>query len=401
MTNLEKYVKIIVEVGINIQKGQKLLVRCPVKSADFAHLVMAQAYQAGADDVVIEWSDPEGSRISYLHAPDSNFESAAQWQKDRVEHFASEGYNLLTISAADPEIFRGVDLERLSKHNDVLASVYKPLKAKVSSYEIQWCYVCLPTPAWAKMVFPNACEDKALELLWDAIFAAVRIGDGCPVENWRGHIEDLQQRVGELNRFNFKHLRFKNGLGTDLEVHLPEGHIWRASGEPAGTGVVNAPNIPTEEIFTAPSKYGTKGVVYATKPLQWSGNVVEDFWLRFEGGKVVDYDAKTGKDVLAKLLSSYENADYLGEVALVPINSPLAQLGLTWYHTLFDENSACHLGLGNASVTCNKNKTTPEINQAGGSQEITIGSDCLEVIGVCGDGGEVVILKDGNFVPFA
>ena len=398
MTNLEKYARLIVEVGINIQKGQKLLVRCPVKSADFAHLVTVQAYQAGADDVTIEWSDPEGERLNYLYAPDSNFGNAPQWKKDRAEYFAAQGYNLLTISAADPMIFSGVNMERVSANNAALADINKPMKTKISGYEIQWCVVCVPTLPWAKMVFPNANDNEAMELLWNAIFAAVRIDSGCPVKNWRTHLEDLQRRAKGLNDFNFRCLRFRSGLGTDLEVHLPKGHIWRASGEPAGTGVINAPNIPTEEVFTAPSKYGAKGVVHATKPLQWSGNVAEDFWLRFEGGRVVDYDARAGRDVLAQLLNSYENADYLGEVALVPTDSPLAQLGLTWYHTLFDENSACHLGLGNASKTCNKNEATPEINQAKGSQEITFGSDCLEVVGVADDGEEVVILEDGNFV---
>jgi len=397
----------VINVGVNIQKGQKLLINCPVDCAYFARMAMEEAYKSGAEDVMIEWADEYSDRINYLLAPDSNFGKEIAWKAERFKYLVDEGYNFLAVEASDPEILKDVDPERIQKNQRAARKIRKPFSDKVSSYEIQWCIACVPTIAWAKKVFPNAKnDDEAMELMWDAVFHATRIDDNDPIKNWESHIENLIQKRDALMKHNFKYIHFKNSLGTDLEIQLPKDHIWVSSGEKAGTGYSNVPNIPTEEVFTAPLKNGVNGIVYSTKPLTYMGDIADDFWLRFKDGKVIEYGAKKNKHILEMLLYTHKNGDYLGEVALVPYDSPISKSGITWYNTLYDENSSCHLGLGNASKTNIKGgagKSDDELDAMGinrclASQEITVGSSDLEIIGVTHDGKEVAVFKEGNFV---
>ena len=405
-TRLEKYVKTIVTVGVNIQKGQKLLIRCPVDCAYFARMAMEEAYKAGAEDVMILWGDEASMRINYLLAPDSNFGKEMQWEKERVKYLIDEGYNVLAVAASDPEALKGVDPERVTKNLKVSSVVNKPLTDKVSTSQVQWSIVSVPTVAWAKKVFPKAAsDDEAVELMWDAIYAASRIDDNDPVENWKAHVANLQTKVNALMGYNFKYLRFKNAIGTDLELELPEGHMWVACGEKAATGYNFIANIPTEEVFATPMRTGANGIVYATKPLVYMGDLIEDFWLKFKDGKVVEYGAKKNVNLLEKLLYTHENADYLGEVALVPHDSPISNSGILWYNTLYDENASCHLALGRAySVTVKgtEGKSEEELIAMGVNQSLThadfmMGSADLEIIGVTHEGKEVAVFKDGNY----
>ena len=406
MTKLEKYVKMIVNVGVNIQKGQKLVINCPVDCAYFARLAMEEAYKAGAEDVQIRWGDEISTRINYLHAPDSNFGKEIQWEKDRIKYLVDEGYNLLAVAASDPEILKGVDPERIQKNQKVTAITTKPLSDKISSSQIQWTIASVPTVAWAKKVFPNAKdENEAMDLMWDAIYAASRVDENDPLENWNKHIANLQQKVSALAGYNFKYLRFKNEIGTDLEIQLHEGHIWVACGDKAATGYNYIANIPTEEVFTTPLREGVNGIVYATKPLVYMGDLIEDFWLKFKDGKVIDFGAKKNKNLLEKLIYIHENGDYLGEVALVPFDSPISNSGILWYNTLYDENASCHLALGRAysdAVKGTAGKTDEELNAMGINQSLThadfmMGSPDLEIIGVTHDGKEIDVFKNGNF----
>ncbi|MDR2182875.1 MAG: aminopeptidase [Clostridiales bacterium] len=404
---LQKYVKLAVNVGVNIQKGQKLLIRCPVDCAYFARMAMEEAYKAGAQDVQIQWGDEISARVNYLLAPDSNFGIEVEWEKARVRHMVDEGYNMLVVYASDPEILKGVDIERIQKNQKVAAQTAKPLRDKVASSAIQWCLISVPTAAWAKKVFPSAkSDDEAMTLMWDAIYAATRVDDDTDaVQNWQTHIDIMQNKAAALMAHNFKHLRFKNSLGTDLEMALPEGHIWVACGEEAATGHNFVANIPTEEVFTAPLRTGTNGIVYATKPYVYMGDVIEGFWFKFKDGKVVDHGAKKGGQLLQKMLTTHPNADYLGEVALVPHSSPISQSGILWYNTLYDENASCHLALGNAypyTVKGAVGKTEDELNAMGVNQSLShedfmMGSADMSIIGVTHDGKEVAVFKQGEW----
>jgi aminopeptidase len=276
----------------------------------------------------------------------------------------------------------------------------------VSNGSIQWTIAAIPSPAWAKKVFPDAADEaEAVDKMWDAIYAASRVDDNDPIENWKNHVDNLQHKVDFLMKHNFKFMRFKNKLGTDLEITLPDGHRWISCGEKAKTGYNFIANIPTEEVFSAPLKGGTNGIVYSTKPLVHMGDLIEDFWLKFKDGKVVEYFAKKNQHLLEKLLTTHENADYLGEVALVPFDSPISNSGILWYNTLYDENASCHLAVGRAYSTCVDGvdgKTEEELNAMGINQSLThedfmIGSSDLEIIGVTHDGKEISVFKNGNF----
>jgi len=406
MEKLKKYVDLMVNVGVNIQPGQKLMIQCPVDLAYIARMAMEAAYKAGAADVMITWGDELSSRINYLMAPDSNFGNEVEWVKARVKHLVDEGYNLLSIYATDPENLKGVDPERIQKEVRVNSIMRKPLSDAVSSSAIQWTLASVPIPSWAVKVFPNAkSEDEAVELMWDAIFKASRIDDNDPVENWKKHVDTLQSKAQAMNDYNFKSLIFKNAKGTNLDLGLPCGHIWVACGEKAGTGVNFIANIPTEEVFTAPDRNRINGIVYSTKPLVYMGDVIDEFWLRVEAGKVIEYDAKQNKHLLEKLLTTHEGADYFGEVALVPHSSPISQSGILWFNTLYDENASCHLALGRAYPTTVKGtegKNDDELNKMGvntsmAHEDFMMGSEDMDIIGITQDDKEVQVFKAGEW----
>lgn len=406
MTKLEKYVKMIVNVGVNIQKGQRLLIRCPVDCAYFARMASEEAYKAGAEEVLIRWHDEKSMRIEYLNAPDSNFGKETEWEKALISHIVKEDYALLSVSASDPEIMKGVNPERILKNQRVNARLGKPLSDKTSRGEVQWTIASVPTEAWSKKVFPNAkTTEEAMNLMWDAIYAASRIDDNDPIDNWKKHTDTLQGNVKHLMDNNFKSIRLKNSLGTDLEIELPQGHVWVACGEEAKNGHNFIANIPTEEIFTAPLRTGVNGVVYGTKPLVYMGDIIDNFHVEFKDGKVTKVFAEKNQHLLEKIVSTEENADYLGEIALVPHNSPISQSGILFYNTLYDENASCHLAFGRAYADCVKGtqgKTDDELLEMGINQSLThvdfmVGSADMEIIGTTQDGKEVAVFKNGNF----
>ena len=406
MEKLQKYVKLLVRTGVGIQPGQKLLVNCPVDLAYFGRMVMQEAYDAGAADVLILWNDEISGRIHYLSAPDEAFGHEYDWIKARVKYLVDEGYNLLAVSASDPEILKGVDPERVQKNQKAGSIMSKPLSDRVSTSQIQWNIGSVPTLAWAKKVFPNAGSDeKAMDMMWDAIFAASRVDDNDPVENWKKHVEYLSSKANKLMELNFKSLHLKNDLGTDLVMEMPKGHAWISCGEKAKTGYNFIANIPTEEVFSAPHRTGVNGIVYSTKPLVYLGDIIDEFWVKFKDGKVTEFDAKKGRDLLEKLITTHKNADYLGEIALVPHSSPISQSGILWYNTLYDENASCHLAFGKGYGDCVEGavgKTEEEqmemgLNQSLAHEDFMIGSACMDIIGTTHDGKQVDVFKKGEW----
>lgn len=406
MDKLKKYARLIVETGVNLKKGQTLVVGAPVECAEFARLVASAAYKAGARDVVINYNDEAFSKIRFMSAPEEVFDEFPEWRKQMMIGYARQGAAFVTIASSDPEILKQADPERIARAQRAGATALKEYRQRLMSNQNAWCIASVPTKAWARKVFAGESEERAVELLWDAILRTVRVdADGDPVAAWKAHQARLKQSKDFLNECNFKYLRYKNSLGTDLTVELPDGHIWLSGAELTPDGREFIANMPTEEVFTMPKKTGVNGTAVSAKPLNYHGNLIEDFTLRFERGKVVEYEAKKGREILQKLLEADENAVYLGEVALVPHDSPISNLNILFYNTLFDENASCHLALGKAYPTCiagGASMSKEELERAGVNdslihEDFMIGTKDLEIVGVKQDGEEIVVFQQGNF----
>ncbi|EOD01216.1 aminopeptidase [Caldisalinibacter kiritimatiensis] len=402
---LEKYARLIVKTGVNIQKGQILVVRSPITCADFTRTKAKVAYEEGAKDVVVDWSDELLSKIRYIQAPEEVFEEFPEWKKEFYMHYMKEGAAFISIAASDPELMKDVDPERIAKVQKVSSVALKEYRESLMSNKNVWCVASVPTKAWAKKVFPEVSEEEAVQKLWDAIFKAVRVDKEDPVAAWEEHKENLKKSLDFLNSNKFKYLHYKNSLGTDLKVELPEKHLWVGGSEFTPEGVEFMANMPTEEVFTLPKKTGVNGTVFSSKPLNYNGNLIDNFSLTFKDGEIVDFSAEKGYDTLKKLIETDEGSKYLGEVALVPHDSPISNTNILFYNTLFDENASCHFAIGKAYPVCvqnSENMTKEELEKVGVNDSLThvdfmIGTEDLEIIGITADGQEVPVFKNGNF----
>ena len=292
---LQEYAQLLVQVGLNVQRGQTLVISSPVECAFFARLCAAEAYEAGCREVVMNWSDDALGRMKYLHAADDVFDTVPLWRRHFYNDYALEGAAYLAISASDPENLKGVDHSRIVRAQQASGKALKDFDRLQMCGGFPWCIASIPIPSWAKKVFPDLPEDEAMEKLWEAIFQAVRIsGDGRCVDKWHQHIETLARRVEKLNQLNFKTLHYTNSLGTDLTVELPEGHIWEAGNDVTLSGRTYIANIPTEEVFTSPLKTGVNGVVYSAMPLSHNGTIIDKFRFVVKDGKIVEVHAEQG-----------------------------------------------------------------------------------------------------------
>lgn len=402
---LEKYARLVVKTGINLQKDQLLVIHSPIECAPFARMMAELAYKEGAKDVIINWKDELFSKIRFLHAPEAVFEEFPEWQKEFYLSYARKGAGFISISAADPELLKDVNPERLAKAQKTSSTALKEYRERMMSNQNTWCVVSIPTAAWAKKVFPQVPEEEAIEKLWEAIFKTVRVDQADPVAAWEQHKQTLQKNMDFMNEQQFQFLRYKNSQGTDVTIELPEGHQWIAGAEHTPEGREFIANMPTEEVFTLPKRDGVNGTVVSSKPLVYNGNMIDGFSLTFKEGKVVACQAKQGYEVLKKLLETDEGAAYLGEVALVPHDSPISNSKILFYNTLFDENASCHLALGKAYPVCLKDsagKRKEELLAAGVNdslihEDFMIGTADLEIIGVTKEGKEVPVFVNGNF----
>lgn len=402
---LEKYARLVVKTGVNIQKGQILVISSPIECDSFARMVAKVAYQEGAKDVVINWIDELFSKIRYMHAPEEVFEEFPQWKKEFYMYYMKQGAAFLRIAASDPELMKDVNPERIAKERKVSNASLKEYRESLMSNKNVWCIVSVPTKAWAKKVFPELSEDEAVEKLWDAILKAVRADTEDPVASWENHKNNLKKSLEFLNSNKFKLLHFKNSLGTDLKIELPENHIWLGGSEYTPEGVEFIANMPTEEVFTLPKKTGVNGTVVSSKPLNYNGNLIENFSLTFKDGKIVDFKAEKGYETLKQLIETDEGSCYLGEVALVPYDSPISKSNILFYNTLFDENASCHLAIGKAYPVCIKNSenmSKEELEKLGVNdslvhEDFMIGTEDLEIIGITAEGKEILVFKNGNF----
>jgi aminopeptidase len=402
---LERYAKLIVKSGINIQKNQILVISSPIECAFFTRKIAEIAYKEGAKDVVINWGDELFSKIRFLNAPEEVFEEFPDWQKEFFLSYDKKGAAFLSISASDPEIMKDVDPERILKYTRTRSAALAEHRERMMSNKNVWSVISVPTKAWAKKVFPTLSEDEAVDKLWEYIFKAVRADKEDPVAAWEEHKNNLKNRMDFLNNNNFKYLKYKNSLGTDLEIELPEGHIWLGGSDYTPERLEFIANIPTEEVFTLPKKNGVNGTVVSSMPLNENGSLVENFSLTFKEGKVVDFKAEKGYDTLKNIIETDEGSSYLGEVALVPYDSPISNLKTIFFNTLFDENASCHLALGNAYPVCIKggeNMSKEELEEKGVNSSFShvdfmIGTEDLEIIGITSEGKEIPVFKNGNF----
>ncbi len=404
---LDRFAKLAVHVGLNLQPGQELLISATTEMLPLVRLITEHAYKAGALLVTTFLGDDEITLARYKYASDASFDHAAQWMADATAAAFKSGAARLALTGANPALLAGQDPAKVSRANIAASKANKPAMELITRHAINWSILAAATPAWSRLVFPGLPETEAMAKLWDAIFIASRATSDDPVAAWKAHSAHLHDRVAFLNEKRFHSLRFHSEDGvTDLTVGLADDHLWAGGGGKAGNGVFSNANIPTEECFTTPHKDRVDGFVQASKPLSHQGTLIENIRCRFESGKIVSATASAGEDVLNRLISTDDGARRLGEVALVPHSSPIAQSGVLFWNTLFDENAASHIALGQAYATCLKegehmDEATLAARGANSSLihvDWMIGSGQMNVDGLEADGSSQPLMRLGEWV---
>jgi aminopeptidase len=404
---LDRLAEVAVRVGLGLRAGQELVLTAPIEALPLVRRITDHAYRAGALLVTTLYADDPCVLSRYQHAPDASFDYAPVWLQDAIATAFKNGAARMAIAGTNPALLGGQDPSKVARANVAMSKASKPAMELITRHEINWTIVAAATPEWAKLVFPGEPVDAAVAKLWEAIFQASRITGDDPVADWLAHGARLKQRVDLLNAKRYSALHFKSADGsTDLKVGLADQHLWAGGGTTAGNGVYCQPNIPTEECFTTPHKDHVDGVVRASKPLSHQGTLIENIRCRFEGGKIVEATATAGEDVLNRLISTDDGARRLGEVALVPASSPIAASGILYWSTLFDENAASHIALGQAYSTCligGEKMDDDELAALGANSSLIhvdwmIGSAQMDVDGVAADGEPEPLMRRGEWV---
>ena len=402
-TVLREYAKLIVRVGVNIQKGQDLHIHADLDQPEFIQMVVEEAYKAKAREVTVFWNYQPLAKVHNRYQSLKTMSTIPEWQKARQQYWCDTLPARLHIISSDPDGLKGMNMEKASKARQKTYPIMKPY-IEARDGKQQWCIAAVPGAAWAKKLFPGMSKKQAMEKLWEAILSTSRVCEDS-VKAWQEHNENLLNRCNYLNNLQITSLHYTADNGTDLTVGMIPEAIFCGGGETTKAGVFFNPNIPTEECFISPMKGQAEGIVYSTKPLSYNGQLIDKFWMRFEGGKVVDSGAEVGNDLLTTLLDMDEGARYLGECALVPQTSPINQTDLLFYNTLFDENAVCHLAIGrgfNDTIRDCHNKTNEEckalgINESMVHEDFMIGCDSMNIDATCADGSVVRIFANGNW----
>ncbi|HEX4283777.1 MAG TPA: aminopeptidase [Terracidiphilus sp.] len=402
---LDKLAEVAVRVGLGLKAGQELVMTASLDSVALARRITEHAYRAGATLVTTLYADDDATLARYRFASDASFDKAANWLYDGMGAAFKSGAARLAIAGANPSLLSNEDPDKVGRANRAVSAAYRPALELITRHAINWTIVSSATPAWAGAMFPNDAPDVALEKLWEAIFQTTRINADDPVGNWKTHDAALQKRAAFLNQKRYAALRYR-GPGTDFRLGLADDHLWLGGGTTAGNGNYCIPNMPTEEVFTTPHKNRADGTVTATKPLSHQGTMIEGIQVKFEGGRIVEAKATRGQEVLQKLIDTDEGARRLGEVALVPHSSPIASSGMLFYNTLFDENAASHIALGQAYSSCLKggDKMTPAELAAKGANDSLIhvdwmiGSGKLDIDGESATGAIEPLIRQGEWV---
>ncbi len=403
-TRLKKYANLIARCGVNVQKGQEVIVNAGLDQPEFVKMVVDECYKAGAKKVSVEWSYQPLTKSNIKYCSDKVLATMEKWQIEKLEHRAETLPCMIHLISEDPDGLAGINQKKMAKSMAARAKIIKPIRTKMEN-KYQWCIAAVPGKEWAKKVFPGERTSVAMEKLWEAILSTSRVNDD-PIEAWRLHNEDLANRCKYMNSLGIKELKYKSASGTDFRVGLLPNAIFMAGGEETlGSNIYYNPNIPSEELFTSPRRGDADGIVYSSRPLSYGGELIDNFWIRFEGGKAVEVGAEKNEALLREMISMDEGAAYLGECALVPYNSPIRESGLLFYNTLFDENAACHLALGRGFTNVIKgyeNYTEKELHDMGINdsfmhEDFMIGTEDMSIVAVCEDGKEVKIFENGNW----
>jgi aminopeptidase len=403
--NLDRLAAAAVHTGLGLAPGQELVMTATLDAVPLARRITEHAYKAGASLVTTLFSDEESALLRYRYGQNASFDAAATWLYESMAEAYRRGAARLAIAGSDPSLLSREDPEKVSRVNRAVSKAYRPALELITKHEINWTIIACATPAWAAAVFPNLPPDEALAKLWAAIFAASRADQPDPVAAWKAHDANLHARAKRLNDKRYSALHFR-GPGTDLRVGLADDHLWLGGGTTAGNGRYCIPNIPTEEVFTTPHKDRTEGRVTSTKPLSYQGTMIEEISVRFQDGKIVEAHAARGDQVLQRMIETDDGARRLGEVALVPHSSPIASSGLLFLNTLFDENAACHIALGQAYSTSLKSgdSLTPEQLVTRGANtslihvDWMIGSNRIDVDGISATGDSEPVMRAGEWV---
>ncbi|MCM3408900.1 aminopeptidase [Metabacillus litoralis] len=402
--NLEKYAELAVRVGVNIQPNQNLTINASTEVVEFVRLVVKKAYEAGARNVYVEWHDDVITRTRFELASEEALSDYPEWKAKGLETLAKHDGAFMSIISSDPDLLSGIDPKRIAASTKAAGMALTKYRNYLQADKASWTVIAAPSKEWAAKVFPNESENKQVEKLWEAIFRTTRIDQADPVEAWKQHNDSLHTKVDYLNNKRYKKLHYK-AKGTDLTIELHPTHTWVGAGSENEKGNFFMANMPTEEVFTVPLRNGVNGVVQSTKPLSYSGNLIDNFSLTFEDGRIVSVKAEKGEAVLKQLVETDEGSHYLGEIALVAHDSPISQSGILFYNTLFDENASNHLAIGNGYAFCvegGKKMSREELEKVGVNSSLThvdfmIGSADMDIDGIKEDGTSEPIFRNGTW----
>ena len=401
---LKKYAHTLLKYGVNLQQDQTLVISVDVENKDFAVIVTEEAYELGAKEVVLNWRCSPIARQRLLHAKESVLEKPANWIPEFYKQYIDDKAAFLSLISANPKALEGIPTDRISLQSRNLNKVLSFYHTAIMNSSVTWCVASVPTVLWADLLGYEGSDEEKIDQLWATLLKLCRIEGIEPKDTYRHHMAKLRHRCEALNKLDLKSLRYTCENGTDLLLELPEGHIWLGGEESSKDGTIFNANIPTEEVFSAPQYNGVNGVVHSTKPLIYHGNTISDFSFTFKEGKIVEYTAKEGYEVLKELVETDEGSHYLGEVALVDHFSPISQSNQIFYETLFDENASCHLAIGASYPTCLKNSdglSEEELKERGLNHSLThvdfmIGHERMNIKGYTRDGQAVDIMIDGR-----
>jgi aminopeptidase len=402
---IRRYAELVVRKGVAVRRGQELVIQAPVERADFVRVLADEAYRVGAGHVTVLWSDSELARMEYANMSVDYFATVPSWKREQMNSLAAAGAAFLFVDGSDPQALLGIDPSKPMTRSRAMNEQCDTYREGLDFGKNAWCIAGAPVAAWAHMVFPNVSDAEATLRLWEAILMAARADGPDPRSEWERHNATFEKNKRLLNGYAFDRLIYKSSNGTDFEVGLNDGHVWEGGAARTIDGTVFFPNMPTEEVFTSPDRLRANGVVHAVIPLVHAGRVVRDFWLRFEDGRVVEYDAAEGRDVLESILSTDENACMLGECALIAKDTPIRQSGLLFYDTLYDENASCHLAVGTGFPEClegglqlsRDELTARGVNQSRTHVDFMIGADDLSVKGITKTGEVIDVFVDGRW----
>ena len=403
LSRLKEYATLLAQRGINVQKGEEVWVNCQTHQMEFVRLVVEELYKAGAKKVRVRFSDDEISRIGYKYASTSSLCKVPNYTIAEYKYMVKHNPSMLHIVSDNPDAFKDISEAKLSKVIFSFRKKVKPYRDEMDG-KYKWCIAAVPSKEWAEKVFPNLKGEEAIEALWEAILSCSRV-DGKAVKNWDDHNAELMKHRKQLASLDLQYLEYKASNGTNFKVELMKGVLWGGGVEFTDKGLSYNPNIPSEEVFTSPKAGSIEGIVYASKPLSYNGQIIDEFWLRFKDGKVSEVGAKKNQKLLESMVATDEGAKMLGEVALVPYDSPIQNSKILFYETLFDENAACHLALGHgfkelfpegASIS-NEEARSRGLNDSMIHVDFMIGTSDLEIVGTSFNGKKTIIFKNGNW----